>query len=484
MRLYKKNMLLFQLFFTLLLGVFIPNCLQSAISVSGPIKAFDTTAQSINSYDGDNKNEIKKIVIFGAGYVGTITGACLAKCGGHSVTFIDPNAEKVEALNAKRTPIAEPQLEPLIREGVENGFITAFTDIGDTILEADIAMIAVGTPTTSDGLPQLDSLQSVLITLRHAAEKRKRPLIVSIRSTVPPNALRHLVRECLGDKNLNISVVVNPEFLRESTAVHDFFHAPFCIVGGDDLTAVNTILSLYKEICPKRFAVSFESACLLKYTCNAFHALKIAFTNEIASICESLEVNPIELMKVFCEDQSLNCSSAYLKPGFAFGGSCLPKDLRALLSLGQNLGEPLPVLSAILPSNRHRFQSMIEKILNGNHKCLAVLGISFKKNTDDIRESPFVELIEQLDSKGIGLKIYDPDVQPEILLGSNRQMFIQRMEHLIPMIKNDLQSALEGCDGLILCKDLLSAQFFNQLKDEAIPIYDLNYCLSAEKCSP
>jgi GDP-mannose 6-dehydrogenase len=419
----------------------------------------------------------KKIVIFGAGYVGTVSGACLAQCG-HKVTFIDPNIDKIAMLNRKKSPISEPKLEALISQGFECGLLEAKGDLGQEILEADIAIIAVATSTTEQGLQELGCVRDIFALLNESTQRRKKTLIVSIRSTILPSAYQQLKNEYL-KQNHSISLVINPEFLRESTAVDDFFHPPFCVAGGDDEHSVQTILSLYQDICPKRFAVSGELACLLKYACNAFHAAKIVFTNEIASLCDSLKINPIELMEIFCQDTILNSSSAYCNPGFSFGGSCLAKDLRALISLGSGLGNVLPLLSAILPSNQARFQKFINTILQANHKNLAILGMSFKKNSDDVRESPFVDVIERLHLEEINLRVFDPDVLLETLANSNPE-FCKRFDYLLLLIKPDLPTTLAGCDGVVVCKDLLSGAWIEQLKDAHIPVYDLGYFYSQE----
>lgn len=422
--------------------------------------------------------EPKKIVIFGAGYVGLVTGSCLTKYG-HKITFIETNREKVAILQSKKIPFFEPQLEELFCQGMERGLIELRCALDQEILEADIVIIAVPTPTNEAGDPQLDAVEDVLSQIVSCMEKRKNSLIVSIRSTLLPESFRQLQSFC-EMRSPQTSLVMNPEFLRESTAVRDFFHPPFCVAGGSNLNAVNTVLDLYQEMSPKRYAVSGESACLLKYACNTFHATKIAFTNEISSICESLEIDPVELMDIFSQDTNLNVSTAYLRPGFSFGGPCLIKDLRALLSCSKTLKEPLPLLASILPSNRCRFQRAVEAIMKGNHRLLAVLGISFKKNSDDVRDSPFVDLIEALHQKGISLKIYDPDVDFEKLKATNRGLFDQRFYHLLPMVRDDLDSTLAGCDGVVLCKDFLESSLLQELKNTSLPIYDLGYYTSGK----
>ena len=420
--------------------------------------------------------EPKKIVIFGAGYVGLVTGSCLTKYG-HKITFIETNREKVAILQSKKIPFFEPQLEELFCLGIENGLIELRCTLDQEIFEADIVIIAVPTPTNEAGESQLNAVEDVLSQIVSSMEKRKNSLIVSIRSTILPESFRQLQRFC-EMRSPRISLVINPEFLRESTAIRDFFHPPFCVVGGSDLNAVKAILDLYEEISPKRYALSGESACILKYACNAFHATKIAFTNEISSICESLEIDPVEVMDIFSQDTNLNISTAYLRPGFSFGGSCLAKDLKAFLSCSKTLGAPLPLLASILPSNQCRFQKAVEAVLKGNHRLLAVLGISFKKNSDDVRDSPFVDLIEVLHQKGISLKIYDPDIDFEKLKTTNRDLFDHRFLHLLPLVRQDLDSTLAGCDGVVLCKDFLESSLLQELKNTGIPVYDLGYYTS------
>ena len=426
------------------------------------------------------------IVLFGAGYVGTVTGACLAHCG-HRIVFIDSNPLKVKAINAAKSPIFEPHLDQLITQGAQNGLLIAKQHATNDLANADLVMIAVPTPALFNGILQLDYVKNVLQSIMQAAENRKDQLVVAIRSTIHPLALRRLLQELQLEKS-QISIVVNPEFLRESTAVNDFFHPPFCIAGGDDKSTVEYVLSVYEGICPNQFAIDLESACLIKYACNAFHALKIAFANEIGSICESLGTDPIQLMNIFCQDQILNCSSAYLRPGFAFGGSCLPKDLRSLLSLGRELEEPLPLLTSILPSNQLRLQKMLAQILQAEHKNLAILGMSFKKNNDDLRESPFVELIEHLVGKGIKIRIFDPDVQPQRLMGSNLEAFNIRFKHLLSYLKNCLNETLDRCDGIVLCKDICNHELVAYQQRHSVPLYDLQYSLPQQQkyteCDP
>lgn len=407
----------------------------------------------------------KKIVIFGAGYVGTVTGACLSKFG-HSITFVEPNQDKVDLINEGTSPVFEPLLNDLISDGVEKGLIIAKTNLKELPFDTEMVMICVPTPTTDSGLNHMETLENVLELLTSIVKNRD--LIVCIRSTLLPDSFNQL-NSHFGQGHLQLAI--NPEFLRESTAVQDFYHPPFCIAGAENPEVADEILSLFSPFCKKCYSVSPNTACLIKYSCNAFHALKVAFANEMASLCDAIGVNPIELMQIFTQDRTLNCSSAYLKPGFSFGGSCLGKDLRALIGAGKSHGLPLPLLSSILPSNQQRFKESLDRILNGNHRQIAVLGMSFKKNSNDLRDSPYVELIHSLRESGIAVRIYDPDVLPWNSFNA--------LQSLSPWIKDNLESALEGSDGIVLCKDLIDPM--TMLKLSSISIYDLGYFLKEMK---
>lgn len=406
--------------------------------------------------------EKKQIVIFGAGYVGLVTGSCLAQQG-HRITFIETNADKVALLQSKKLPLYEPDLEELFSMGIERELINVKCLLGQELDEADLVFVAVPTPTNEAGKPQFQAVHSVLSQIAFINNRKR--LVVAMRSTLLPDAFQELQK-----LYPQLSLVMNPEFLRESTAVKDFFHPPFCVAGGSDSEAVETVLDLYQDLTPKRYAMGGEAACLLKYACNAFHATKIAFANEIGSLCEALEIDPIKLMDVFAQDTRLNSSAAYLRPGFSFGGSCLSKDLKALLSLNEALGESSPLLEAVLPSNQIRFQRSLKAIIKANHQRLAVLGVSFKRDSDDVRDSPYLDLIDALQERGVLSSIYDPDVDFIKLKAANRELFDQRLAKLLPYVRADLESTLAGCDGVVLCKDLLA-----EFKNINVPVYDLEY---------
>ena len=419
---------------------------------------------SATDFDVVLKNDrSKKIIIFGAGYVGSVTGACLSKMG-HEITFIDPDQTKIAVLKDGRSPVAEPNIEELLKSGIKLGLIHAQEALKDELFKADIAMIAVQTPANSDNTPRTEYIENVLEILQKSLREKAKPLIICIRSTIPPTLIRELHRNYFGEGNQNVALVVNPEFLRETTAIHDFFNPPFCIAGGDNIDAINTILSLYEEITPYCIGTSLETASLLKYASNAFHATKIAFANEMASLSESIGVNPTEMMTIFCQDKILNCSAMYLKPGFSFGGSCLEKDLHALVSLGNAYHNSLPLLSSLIPSNEARFQKKTEEILKGNHQNLAVIGLTFKKNSDDLRESPFLRLIDRLKIEGIRLRLYDPDL---------KESSKGQLNDLLPFFYNDIDSALEGCDGVVICKDVMPKEIVEELKNQSMTIYNL-----------
>lgn len=410
----------------------------------------------------------KRLIIFGAGYVGTVTGACLASCG-HQVTFIEPNESKVQLINAKKSPICEKGLDALVCQGVESGRLKAKSELGDEVKDADVVIIAVPVFNDENQIQDLSTIEEILDSLMEV--KTSTHLIVSIRSTILPTSLK-VIQNKYGGEDSPLSIVVNPEFLRESTAVYDFFHPPFLVAGGEDPSATETVLSLFDGVDAEKYLLNGESACMIKYACNAFHALKIAFANEMATLAETLDIDPVKLMKVFIQDHDLNCSSAYLRPGFSFGGSCLSKDLNALLLLSSALENPSPLLSSILPSNRMRFSKVMDDLLQGDHQALAVLGITFKKNSDDLRGSPYVDVVDCLLEHNIAVHIFDPDLRLDENNPENNRF--------LNFVEKDISSTLKGCDGVVLCKDLLDSSYVDKLKAEGIKIYDLGYYLNDE----
>ena len=417
-----------------------------------------------------------KIFLIGTGYVGTVTAACLAELK-HTVVVTDINQEKIKAIGNGTSPIVEPGLEELIRKNVKCGRLSVSEKVSNNVsnvLSADVIMICVATPSLPNGQPSLHALISVLEELYALGVEKQTNLIIAIRSTVPPDQLAFLENKLSKKYRYHPDIILNPEFLRESTAIKDFYNPPFIIVGGESKSGMKKILALYDEIPSIKYEVTKPTAAMIKYACNAFHASKVIFANEIAQISKQLGADPSEVMSIFSEDRILNCSSAYLKPGFAFGGSCLPKDLRALMSLTTQHSEYFPLLNSLLISNKQHIEKTANTVIESGATSVAMIGLSFKKGTDDLRESPYLTLAELLLGKGIELKIYDPDIKIERLLGSNFE-YIKKSSHLLTYLNNNLDIVLQGIDSAIICKSLLDAKEIEKLRN--IKIFDIEYHL-------
>jgi GDP-mannose 6-dehydrogenase len=418
------------------------------------------------------------IHIFGAGYVGCVTAACLAKMG-HHVTIIDLMPSKVEAVRAGRSPVLEPGLEELISAGVAAGRLRAemASPEGEPgLLQVDMAIICIGTPSLPNGVIDTRALKRVFQSIAGGAQGRVAPLTVLVRST----ALAPFLREILADLQPKqgadkLRLVLNPELLRETTAIADFFNPPLLVVGGDDPVALEHALSLYEPISAPRYKVSLETASIFKYSCNAFHALKIAFANEIDTLASLIGADGREVMRLLTEDKILNISPAYLRPGFAFGGSCLPKDLRAMEALARQHHEPLTLLSAVLPSNRRRIDQAVEAILAGPGRSVAFIGLSFKTGSDDLRESAYVEVAERLLGKGFEIKIYDPDLDPHRLVGANMAHVMERLPHLARILVDTAEEACAKADAIVVCKRIVSNEEIRKFTQNGALIFDLQH---------
>lgn len=417
-----------------------------------------------------------KVIIYGAGYVGCVTGACLARMG-HEVVLVEVMESKVESLRQGRSPVLEPGLEELIAEGIANGRLKA--DLagpnGDAlVLEAEMAIICIGTPSRPNGLVDIRALTRVFQSIAWCAAQRVLPLTVMVRSTSLAPTLRRILEQTQpAQAAAKLQLVMSPELLRETTAIADFFHPPMLVVGGDDEEAVEHALMLYEGIQAPRYKVNLETASMLKYACNAFHALKIAFANEIDTLATLIGADGREVMNLLVQDKVLNISRAYLRPGFAFGGSCLPKDLRALEALARENHQPLPLLSSVLPSNRQRIEQALETILSGPARRLALIGLSFKKGSDDLRDSPYVELAERLLGKGFEIRIYDPDLDPSGLVGANKAYVIEKLPHLARILVGSAKEACTNAEAVVLCKHLLEFETVRRLESDGVVVYDL-----------
>jgi len=397
-----------------------------------------------------------KVSIFGLGYVGCVSAACLAKQG-HQIIGVDVNPLKVEIINDGRSPIVEAQIEELISNAVAAGDLRATTDALEAVSHSDVSLICVGTPSRSNGSLDLTFIKSACQQIGEALAARSRYHIVVLRSTMLPGTVEQTIiptLEVYSGKRAgqHFGVAINPEFLREGSSVHDFYHPPYTLIGSDDEDAITQLRRLYAGIEAPLICTGVREAEMVKYASNSFHALKVTFANEIGNICKALRVDSHKVMDVFCQDTKLNLSSYYLKPGFAFGGSCLPKDLRALAYKAKEVDVETPLLNSILISNRQQIERAVDTVLQTGRRKVGVLGLSFKSGTDDLRESPMVTLIETLIGKGLSLSIYDDDVEMARVFGANRQYIEREIPHISRLLHSDLGAVIEDSEVIVIGK--------------------------------
>ena len=410
------------------------------------------------------------IAVVGLGYVGSVSGACLAEMG-HTVYGVDRDAFKVDCLRRGEAPFYEPGLQGLVASNVANGRLHATTNLAEAIAQADVAILCVGTPSDRNGNLGLDQMKRVCAEIAEAMHGRDRRLVVAIRSTVFPGTCRDVIIPALGDSPL-LSVVANPEFLREGVAVKDFMDPALIVVGGDDEASMRLVASLYESLPGETALVSLGTSEMIKYACNAFHALKISFANEVGALCGELDIPAAEVMATLCKDTRLNTSSAYLKPGFAFGGSCLPKDLRALNYRTLRMDLHLPVLDSVLDSNMRHLMRAVQSVVDLPAKKIGVFGLAFKENTDDLRESPVVILLEQLLGKGFDLRVFDPHIRIEEIYGANRTFILETIPHIGKTMTNSLDELLAWSDHLVLAQNP-SAEMRQAILSSGLPVLDL-----------
>jgi GDP-mannose 6-dehydrogenase len=396
----------------------------------------------------------RTVSIFGLGYVGTVTAACLAHKG-NRVTGVDLSASKVEALDSGRSPIVEPAVSDLIAESQKACRLHATTDSQKAVQETEISFLCVGTPSMRNGKLDLGHIGPVCEEIGQALRKKDSFHLIVLRSTVLPGTAETIVVPTLekasGKKmGQDFGVCVNPEFMREGTAVADFLEPSITIIGASDSSHSRILRELYSWIPGKVFETSFRSAEMVKYVCNAWHAVKVAFANEVGTMAKSLGVDAEAVIEIFSADTKLNISPSYLKPGFAFGGSCLPKDVRALNYRAKELDLELPLFESVLPSNDAHLDRAIEIVLNTRKKHIAMLGLSFKAATDDLRESPQVQLVKRLIGEGCQLKIWDDNVSLGRLIGSNRQYIEEVIPHIGSLLSSDLAEVLENAEVVVL----------------------------------
>ncbi|MFC1734848.1 nucleotide sugar dehydrogenase [Candidatus Hydrogenedentota bacterium] len=394
-----------------------------------------------------------KISIYGMGYVGVVSGACLVR-DGHHVMGVDPVQSKVDDLAKGRTPIREPGVTELLSAGYEAGRLSASSDPGNGVKDADMIWVCVGTPSSLRGRLDLSHVETVVRQIGLAMKKSgARPLVV-LRSTVLPGTMNNMVIPTLekfsGLKaDQDFHAVFHPEFLREATAVADFDNPPKVIVGENTPGAGDLLMSIYESFVAPKYCVSLGEAEMLKYCDNLFHALKVTFANEVGAIAHSAGIDARRVAEMFCSDTKLNISPCYLRPGFAFGGSCLPKDLRAILRYATIHSIPTPMLRSILESNKAQVEAFVVRVCAYYPKTVGLVGLAFKANTDDMRESPYVEIAKRLIGEGIAVRIYDPSVQTDNLVGANKVMVEVALGHLRELLVDSLDD-LDESDVILI----------------------------------
>ena len=394
-----------------------------------------------------------KISIFGLGYVGCVGAACLAKLG-HHVIGNDVSENKVNLINQGKPTIIEADIDELIKEGHDKGLIEATMDYHYAVHNSEISFIVVGTPSSKEGHLNLNYIYGVARQIGEAMKDKHEFHIVAIRSTVLPGTnqkVGEIIAEASGkERGKDFTVVSNPEFLREGTAVKDYMEPPLTLIGTDSEVAEQKFRELYKDIPGEFISTEIKVAEMMKYVNNTYHALKIVFGNEVGNICKALDIDSHKVMEIFCKDKQLNISPYYFKPGFAYGGSCLPKDSKALRTLAHDLYVDVPVMNAIDPSNEIQKKIAVEIIESKGRKKVGILGLSFKAGTDDLRNSPIVDVAEALYGKGYEIHIYDKNVRVSQLTGTNADFIAAKLPHLHEIITDDLDAVCNKCDVLVI----------------------------------
>jgi GDP-mannose 6-dehydrogenase len=395
-----------------------------------------------------------RISVFGLGYVGAVSAGCLAR-EGHQVIGVDAEPAKVDLINAGRSPIIEKDIGAIIERGVREGRLSATADVAAAVAASDLIVVCVGTPSRSNGDIDLKYIRRVCEQIGTALRAHDGAPVVVIRSTMLPGTMRGTVIPILEAASgrragVEFGVCINPEFLRESTAVHDYFHPPKTVIGELNRASGDLVAGLYARISAPLIRTDIDTAEMVKYADNAWHALKVGFANEIGNLCKGIGVDSHRVMDIFCQDTKLNLSRYYLKPGFAFGGSCLPKDLRALLYKAKSLDVHLPILASILPSNAQQIDRGVRAVMEKGSRKVGILGFAFKAGTDDLRESPVVELTERLIGKGYDLRIYDENVSIASIRGANRDYILNHIPHISRLMVSTVEEVLDHASTIVI----------------------------------
>jgi GDP-mannose 6-dehydrogenase len=397
------------------------------------------------------------VAVFGLGYVGSVSAACLAEAG-HMVVGVEVDPHKLSLIRKGRSPVSEPRLDELMTRVVADGRLTVTDDAVVAVRQSDISLVCVGTPSRRNGSLDITFLERVITEIGAALAGASPYHVVAVRSTVLPGVLSSRLQPLLEQASGrvvggDIGVALNPEFLREGSALSDFARPPFTIIGAADERAASVVRMLYAHLDATVHWVAPDEASMIKYASNAFHALKVTFGNEIGALCQQLGIDGRRVMGIFCEDRDLNISPRYLTPGFGFGGSCLPKDIRALVHLARQLDVALPVIDHVLASNDTQIQRVVETVLESPPpRSVALLGLSFKLGSDDLRESPFVRLAESLIGKGVQLRIYDPDVSLSHVFGRNQAYLEEHLPHVRQLMSPDFADVTSGAGVVIIAK--------------------------------
>jgi len=396
----------------------------------------------------------KKISIFGLGYVGAVSLACLAR-DGHEITGVDIDASKLELLRRGQAPIVENGIQELTRAVVSGGSARVTDSVRDAILATDLSFVCVGTPASVNGNQDLRAITRIAEQIGSVLPEKSSRHVIVIRSTVRPGTVEEVIQPAIeytsGLKaGRDFSLCFQPEFLREGTSINDYDHPPLTVIGTDDDYAGEMLHAVFGHLPCEFVQTTIRTAEMLKYACNAFHAAKVTFANEIGRMSQAAGVDPHEVMKLLCMDRQLNISPAYLRPGFAFGGSCLPKDLKALLYMAKSKDVELPMLAGIIPSNSMHIEHAIERVLASGRRSVGMIGLSFKSGTDDLRESPLVNMAERFIGKGLPLCIYDPAVNVARLIGANRRFIEESIPHIASLMTVEIETLIKNADVLVV----------------------------------